>query len=75
MKKAIILGALLLPTLLLVGCSGDKEVKKETVKSSAEKVVKNQKKRKSLRKPREISSARLPNLILMELCCVVTHIQ
>ena len=29
MKKSIILGALLLPTLLLVGCSGDKEVKKE----------------------------------------------
>ena len=46
MKKAIILGALLLPTLLLVGCSGDKEVKKETVKSSAEKVVKKSEEKK-----------------------------
>lgn len=46
MKKSIILGALLLPTLLLVGCSGDKEVKKETVKSSAEKVVKKSEEKK-----------------------------
>lgn len=46
MKKSIILGALLLPTLLLVGCSGDKEVKKETVKRSAEKVVKKSEEKK-----------------------------
>ncbi|MFZ2767755.1 MAG: DUF5067 domain-containing protein, partial [Lactococcus raffinolactis] len=46
MKKSIILGDLLLPTLLLVGCSGDKEVKKETVKSSAEKVVKKSEEKK-----------------------------
>ena len=46
MKKSIILGALLLSTLLLVGCSGDKEVKKETVKSSAEKVVKKSEEKK-----------------------------
>ena len=46
MKKAIILGALLLPTLLLAGCSGDKEVKKETVKSSTEKVVKKSEEKK-----------------------------
>ena len=46
MKKSIILGALLLPTLLLVGCSGDKEVKKETVKSSTEKVVKKSEEKK-----------------------------
>lgn len=46
MKKAIILGALLMPTLLLAGCSGDKEVKKETVKSSTEKVVKKSEEKK-----------------------------
>lgn len=46
MKKTIILGALLLPTLLLVGCSGYKEVKKETVKSSIEKVVKKSEEKK-----------------------------
>ena len=46
MKKTIILGALLLPTLLLAGCSGGKEVKKETVKSSTEKVVKKSEEKK-----------------------------
>lgn len=46
MKKAIILGALLSSTLFLVGCSGDKKVKKETVKSSVEKVVKKSEEKK-----------------------------
>lgn len=53
MKKAIILGALLLPTLLLAGCSGDKEVKKETVKSSTEKVVKKSEEKKETAKSTE----------------------
>lgn len=53
MKKAIVLGALLSSTLFLVGCSGDKEAKKETVKSSTEKVVKKSEEKKEPAKSTE----------------------